>query len=236
MKDDWAAVDRFWDAKPNRKGYFEALYPDFRVNWDRRAEQEAKIEAATEVCRDIAKPVPHRYRIFLESRDAPEIPLSEMERKGPTPVAFPFESTVVVQGAQSTSAAAVEALNAIVRKATGRTFEVRTTGGLADCADKRKIYVGRGPELDEILVGWWIEKTYGTGESLVMLVNGDLFIFGKDDQGSLMAVYDFCEDSLGYRGSRCGKSGAAEGTVPKTDVVRFNGVKSRYEHPTGKGE
>ena len=159
----------------------------------------------------------------------PVIPRAKAEAKTPTPVAFPFESTVVVQGTQPTSAFAVKEFNAIVRKATGRTFEVRTTGNLADCADKRKIYIGRGPELDAFVLGWWIDRTYGEEESVVMTKDGDLCLFGKDELGSLWAVYDFCEDSLGYRWFLDIREDAGGETVVKTDVVRFNGVSTRRQ-------
>ena len=145
------------------------------------------------------------------------------------PVNFPFESTVVVKGTQTTSEFAVKELNAIVRKATGREFEVRTSGNLADCSRKKKIFVGRSPELDKLLVRLRIDETFGEEESVVMHKNGNLRLFGKDELGSLWAVYDFCEDSLGYRWYLNRKEDDGGETVAKTDIVRWNGVSTRRQ-------
>lgn len=225
--DDWQLIERFWNSKPNRTGYFEQFYPDFRANWDCRVEQEAKIEEAANACRAAAKPVSHRYRLVRLTTTGPERLMSRLEI--PVPVSYPFESTVIVQGTQSTSAFAVKEFNAIVRKTTGRTFEVRTAGCLDGCADKKKIFIGRGPELDELMVGWWIDKTYGEEESVVLEKEGSLCLFGRDELGSLWAVYDFCEDSLGYRWylDRLEDKGGEK--VVKTDVVRWNGVATRRQ-------
>ena len=146
-----------------------------------------------------------------------------------SPVDFPFESTVVVRGTQSTSEFAVKELNAIVRKATGREFEVRMSGNLADCAGKKKIFVGRGPELDKLLVGHRIDETYAEEESVVMVKDGCLCLFGKDELGSLWAVYDFCEDSLGYRWFLNRKEDDGGEIIAKTDIVRWNGVSTRRQ-------
>lgn len=219
--DNWIEVEKFWNAVPNRQGYFEGYYPDFHANWDNRAEQEAKIEAATEVCRAAAKTISHRYRIFFVSENAPETILSEQEKKVPEPIEFHFESTVVVQGTQRTSAKAVEDFNEIVCKVTGRKFEVMQEGQNIKSAKKR-IYIGRGPEFDEFIVGWWVDQTYGEGESVVLMKNGDLCLFGKDERGSLNAVYDFCEDNLGYdRETRT--------TDKKADIVYWNGTPTRRQ-------
>lgn len=159
----------------------------------------------------------------------PVVPCSETEKKKPERVAYPFESTVVVQGTQITSAFAVKEFNAIVKKATGRTFEVRKSGGLSGCENKKKIYIGRGPELDERVVGWWIDKTYGEEESVVMQKDGDLFLFGKDELGSLWSVYDFCEDSLGYRWYLDVLEDAGGEKVDTCATVSWNGVPSRRQ-------
>ena len=112
--------------------------------------------------------------------------------KGDGSTVFPFGSTRIVIGEEVTASFAAEELNDIVRKSTGHAFETSCgTGG-------RRIFIGRSSDADRILGSDFFDSL-GAEESVVTMKDGDLFLVGGDELGVLWAVYDFCEDSLGYR-------------------------------------
>ena len=110
-------------------------------------------------------------------------------------LSLPFESTTVVIGDDLGADFAAQELNEIVVKSTGKRFVVRgrpgtsaPTGGVVggDVSAPRKIRFG-------------IDRSLGEEESAVYEKGGDLYLMGGDTPGMLWAVYDFCEDNLGYR-------------------------------------
>ena len=135
-------------------------------------------------------------------------------------LALEFENTEVVQGGDVCAALAVEELNEIVENCAGRRFRV-SQGGKSSAA--HRIFVGRSAEA-EALLGKAAFDSLADEESVVARKGGDLFLHGGGDLGALWAVYDFVEDSLGYRWyfSR------ADGEVfDKCGTVRFCGRETR---------
>ena len=140
--------------------------------------------------------------------------------KGDGPAVFPFDATQIVIGEEVTASFAAEELNDIVRKSTGHAFETSCgTGG-------RRIFVGRSSDADRILGSDFFDSL-GAEESVVTMKDGDLFLIGGDELGVLWAVYDFCEDSLGYRWFLDRLEGGER--IIHADSVKWNGVSTRRQ-------
>ena len=139
-----------------------------------------------------------------------------------SPLAFPFETTGVVTGRDVTCSLALRELNEIVKKATGKAFRV---GSGAACA--QRIFLGRTAEAERALGADFFEggKAYRSETSRVFSRDGDLYLVGSDAAGTLWAVYDFVEDSLGYRWYQlcCDARRAENEIVPKAERVVFSG-------------
>lgn len=134
-------------------------------------------------------------------------------------VEFPFEDTVIVSGMEPTAAFAAKELNDIAQKSCGKTFKIAK----GDEKSERRIFIGRSPESERILGAKTFEEL-GTEESAVFAKGNDLFLIGGDPIGVLWAVYDFCEDSMGYRWYLERDDGEK---IVKSDVVKFNGAATR---------
>ena len=154
--------------------------------------------------------------------------------KSSAPVELPFETTCVVTGSDVTCSFALNELNEIVTKACGRAF-VATNGQrlrlTMDGSLSRRIFLGRTAEAEKVLGTDFFEggSKYESEASCVFAKDGDLYLVGSDAAGTLWAVYDFVEDSLGYRWyQECHDSLRAENEiVPKAETVVFNGVATR---------
>ena len=146
-------------------------------------------------------------------------------------VELPFETTGVITGSDVTCSFALKELNEIVTKSACRGFEVEKKGGGGEGRNSHRILLGRTAEAEKALGVDFFEggKDYKCETSCVFAKDGDLYLVGSDAAGTLWAVYDFCEDSLGYRWYQmCRDDLRTENEiVRKTAVVSFNGKPTR---------
>lgn len=136
-----------------------------------------------------------------------------------------FDNTVIIQGREPCAALAVSELNDIVSKCTGKMFPTSDVPSAV-----HRIFVGRSPEAEKRL-GLDAFLHLADEESHVCAKDGDLFLFGGGDLGTLWSVYDFAEDNLGYHWYFSRPDGEV---FDKCDIVRFRGHSTRRK-PVFKG-
>jgi len=140
-----------------------------------------------------------------------------------------FESTSVVTGRDVTCAFALKELNEIAKKATGQTFCLQPA--TSKNRTSHRIFLGRTPAAEKIIGLDFFEggARYERETSCVFARGNDLYLVGSDPAGTLWAVYDFCEDSIGYRWYQMCRDDLREENeiVPKAECVSFNGVPTR---------
>ncbi len=108
----------------------------------------------------------------------------------------PLARIIIDVNASKPVANAAAELKTYLGKVTGAAFE--TTGAPADGDYLTRIFVGRSPEVDEIIPGfdWASLKQDGI---VIKTVGQDLILAGGEPRGTLNAVHAFLEDTVGIR-------------------------------------
>ncbi len=154
----------------------------------------------------ILDPVDGVYTIEVKDADAVFVTVSEPESINAKPVAYPIsqltvagkdigEFTVVIPAnATKRETQAAEALVSLITKATGKTLPIVTD------AETPAAYISLGKTALSAAADNVRSSLKGDGYAL-LTKDGNLYITGvdADGAGTLMGVYGFCEDYLGYR-------------------------------------
>lgn len=143
----------------------------------------------------------------------------------------------IVAGAEAAETAAADELREIILKSTGVELPVVCATHLNQQAQLEKVdhflFVGRTPEAESVFGKDGLgENDYAVTEKkpfLGLIGGGDIWLRGNNWNGTLLAVYAFCEDVLGYR---CFMPTGDDGErIVKTDTVKTDGLDIRRTQP-----
>ncbi|HPW75482.1 MAG TPA: DUF4838 domain-containing protein [Kiritimatiellia bacterium] len=148
----------------------------------------------------------------------------------------------IVTGAEAVEIAAADELREIIMKSTGVELPVVCTTNLNKQALLQKadhfLFVGRSPEAETVFGADDLgPNDYAVTEKkpfLGLFGGGDIWLRGNNWNGTLLAVYAFCEDVLGFRHFMPEEGG---GKIVKTDHVKTGGYGFRRTEffPYGRG-
>ncbi len=154
----------------------------------------------------------------ITSRPAPASPIGQLTVAGKDIGDF---TVVIPANATDRETQAAEALVALIEKATGKTLPIVTD------AETPAAYISLGNTALSSAADTARKSLKGDGYAL-LTKDGNLFITGADANGAgtLMGVYGFCEDYLGYR-----FYGEKDIIIPAADTVAVPDGLSETHNP-----